>query len=75
MADSDSLLGRTVSHHRIIEESGGGGMGLVCKAEDTRLDRFVHPKFMLEDLAQDRQSSGAVPGYRPFSQSPILGRL
>jgi serine/threonine protein kinase len=75
MADSDSLIGRTVSHHRIIEESRCGGMGLVYKAEDTRLNRFVHLKFMPEDLAQDRQSSGAVPGHRPFRQSPILGRL
>jgi hypothetical protein len=53
MADSDSLIGRTVSHHRIIEKSGRG-MGLVSKAENTRLDR--HLKFMPEDLAQDRQA-------------------
>jgi hypothetical protein len=75
MADSDSLIGRTVSRHRIIEESRFGGMDLVYKGEDTRLDRLIHLKFMPEDLAQDGQSSGAFPGYRPFCQSPILGRL
>jgi hypothetical protein len=75
MADSDSLIGRTVSRHRIVEESRCGGMGLVYKAEDTRVDHLVHLKFMLEDLAQDRQRPGAVPSYRPFCQSPVLGRL